>query len=112
MTISTGGTFCVWPPALPRCRFCLASQERKGHHRPRRPALVSSRSGQGRDRSPAPHQAKSSNLLTVNEAHYLVDAGDGVARRLAEARIDLREAATILITIITTKREKTQTQES
>jgi ribonuclease BN (tRNA processing enzyme) len=47
---------------------------------------------------PAPHQAKSSNLLTVNGVHYLVDAGDGVARRLAKARIDIRDVATIFVT--------------
>jgi len=50
---------------------------------------------------PAPHQAKSSNLLTVNGVHYLVDAGDGVARRLAKARIDIRDVATIFVTLTT-----------
>ena len=54
--------------------------------------------GTGAGPVPAPHQAKSSNLLTVNGARYLVDAGDGVARRLAKARVDVREVATIFIT--------------
>ncbi len=45
-----------------------------------------------------PDRAQSSNLLTVNGAHYVVDAGDGVARRLAQAGIDVREIGTIFIT--------------
>ncbi len=45
-----------------------------------------------------PERAQSSNLLTVNGAHYVVDAGDGVARRLAQAGIDVREIGTIFIT--------------
>ena len=45
-----------------------------------------------------PDRAQSSNLLTVNGTHYIVDAGDGVARRLAKAGIDVREIGTIFIT--------------
>jgi ribonuclease BN (tRNA processing enzyme) len=45
-----------------------------------------------------PDRAQSSNLLTVNGTHYVVDAGDGVARRLAQAGIDVREIGTIFIT--------------
>lgn len=54
--------------------------------------------GTGAGPIPAPLQAKSSNLLTVNGARYLVDAGDGVGRRLAKARIDVRDVSTIFIT--------------
>jgi ribonuclease BN (tRNA processing enzyme) len=54
--------------------------------------------GTGGGPVPRPHQAQSSNLLTVNGVHYLIDAGDGVARRLAKARIDLRDIGTIFIT--------------
>ena len=43
-------------------------------------------------------RAQSSNVLTVNGTHYVVDAGDGAARRIAEAGIDLREIGTIFIT--------------
>jgi ribonuclease BN (tRNA processing enzyme) len=43
-------------------------------------------------------RAQSSNLLTVDGTHYVVDAGDGVARRLAKAGIDVREIGTIFIT--------------
>jgi ribonuclease BN (tRNA processing enzyme) len=46
----------------------------------------------------APHRAQSSNLLSVNGTHYVVDAGDGVARRLARAGIDVRDIGTIFIT--------------
>src|SRR4029453_4750886 len=45
-----------------------------------------------------PDRAQSSNLLTVNGTHYVIDAGDGVARRLARAGIDVREIGTIFIT--------------
>ena len=45
-----------------------------------------------------PDRSQSSNLLTVNGTHYVVDAGDGVARRLAQAGIDVREIGTIFIT--------------
>ena len=47
---------------------------------------------------PRAHRAQSSNLLTVNETHYIVDAGDGVARRLAKAGINVREIGTVFIT--------------
>ena len=47
---------------------------------------------------PRAHRAQSSNLLIVNGALYVVDAGDGVARRLAKASINVREIGTIFIT--------------
>ena len=48
--------------------------------------------------STRPDRSQSSNLLTVNGTHYVVDAGDGAARRLAEAGVDLREIGIIFIT--------------
>jgi ribonuclease BN (tRNA processing enzyme) len=47
---------------------------------------------------PRAHRAQSSNLLSVNGTHYVVDAGDGVARRLVKAGINLREIGTVFIT--------------
>ena len=47
---------------------------------------------------PRAHRAQSSNLLTVNGMHYIIDAGDGVARRLAKAGINVRDIGTIFIT--------------
>jgi len=47
---------------------------------------------------PRAGRAQSSNLLIVNGALYVVDAGDGVARRLAKAGIDIREIGTIFVT--------------
>src|SRR5215831_1125875 len=47
---------------------------------------------------PRAHQAQSSNLLTVNGTHYVIDAGDGVARRIAKAGIDVRDIGTVFIT--------------
>jgi len=47
---------------------------------------------------PRAHRAQSCNLLTVNGSHYVIDAGDGVARRLAQAGISVREIGTVFIT--------------
>ncbi len=47
---------------------------------------------------PRAHRAQSSNLLIVDDALYVVDAGDGVARRLAKAGINVREIGTVFIT--------------
>jgi len=47
---------------------------------------------------PRTHRAQSSNLLIVNGALYVVDAGDGVARRLVKAGINVREIGTVFIT--------------
>lgn len=35
---------------------------------------------------PRAHRAQSSNQLTVNGTRYVIDAGDGVVRRLAKGR--------------------------
>jgi ribonuclease BN (tRNA processing enzyme) len=48
--------------------------------------------------NPRSGRAQFSNLLTVNGTHYIIDAGDGVARRLAEAGINARDVGTIFIT--------------
>jgi len=45
-----------------------------------------------------PDRVQSCNLLTVNRTHYVVDAGDGVARRIAQAGIEIREIGIIFIT--------------
>jgi ribonuclease BN (tRNA processing enzyme) len=47
---------------------------------------------------PRAHRAQSCNLLMVNGAPYVVDAGDGAARRLAKAGVNAREIGTIFIT--------------
>jgi ribonuclease BN (tRNA processing enzyme) len=47
---------------------------------------------------PRAHRAQSSNLLAVGETPYVIDAGDGVARRLAKAGINAGEIGTIFIT--------------
>lgn len=44
------------------------------------------------------HRAQSSNLLIVNGQYYVIDAGDGVSRRLARAGVDVRHIGTIFIT--------------
>jgi ribonuclease BN (tRNA processing enzyme) len=48
--------------------------------------------------NPQAHQAQSSNLLIVNGVMYVIDAGDGVARRLAKAGINIRDIGTVFLT--------------
>jgi ribonuclease BN (tRNA processing enzyme) len=45
-----------------------------------------------------PDRVQSCNLLTVNGTHYVIDAGDGVARRIAQMGVDVRDIGTIFIT--------------
>jgi len=47
---------------------------------------------------PRPHRAQSSNLLIVSGTLYVVDAGDGAARRIAKAGFNVRDVGTIFIT--------------
>ena len=47
---------------------------------------------------PVGQQAQASNLLIVNGALYLIDAGDGTLRRLAKAGIKFNEIGVIFIT--------------
>src|SRR5258705_4050494 len=47
---------------------------------------------------PRPHRAQSSNLLIVNGTLYVIDAGVGVARRIAKAGFNVRDVGTIFIT--------------
>ena len=47
---------------------------------------------------PRANRAQSSNLLIVNGTLYVVDAGDGVTRRIAQAGFNVRDVGTIFIT--------------
>jgi ribonuclease BN (tRNA processing enzyme) len=47
---------------------------------------------------PRPHRAQFSNLLIVNGTLYVIDAGDGVARRIAKAGFNVRDVGVIFIT--------------
>lgn len=47
---------------------------------------------------PTRDRAQSSNLLVVNGALYLIDAGDGVTRRIIQASYDFRKVGKIFIT--------------
>jgi ribonuclease BN (tRNA processing enzyme) len=74
-------------------------------HRVTQTSAASSKAGTrlitlGTSGGPPPRagRAQSSNVLIVNGALYVVDAGDGVARRLAKARINVRDVGTIFIT--------------
>ena len=45
-----------------------------------------------------PGRAQTSHLVTVNGTYYVVDAGDGVARRMARAGANVREVGIIFLT--------------
>src|SRR6516225_11165228 len=47
---------------------------------------------------PRKDRAQSSNTLIVNGTPYLIDAGDGVARRLVQAGIDFTKIGRVFIT--------------
>jgi ribonuclease BN (tRNA processing enzyme) len=47
---------------------------------------------------PRPHRSQFSNLLIVNDTLYVLDAGDGVTRRIAKAGFNVRDVGTIFIT--------------
>jgi ribonuclease BN (tRNA processing enzyme) len=47
---------------------------------------------------PRKDRAQSSNLLIVNGTIYLIDAGDGVTRRIVQAGVNFRRVGTIFIT--------------
>jgi ribonuclease BN (tRNA processing enzyme) len=47
---------------------------------------------------PTKDRAQSSNLLAVNGALYLIDAGDGATRRIVQAGYDFRKVGKIFIT--------------
>ena len=47
---------------------------------------------------PRPHRAQFSNLLIVNDTLYVIDAGDGVARRIAKAGFNVRDVGVVFIT--------------
>jgi len=47
---------------------------------------------------PRPHRAQFSNLLIVNGTLYVIDAGDGVARRIAKAGLNVRDVGIVFIT--------------
>jgi ribonuclease BN (tRNA processing enzyme) len=48
--------------------------------------------------SPTVWRTQSSNALIVNGVPYIIDAGDGVTRRLTRAKIGFRDTDTIFIT--------------
>ena len=47
---------------------------------------------------PTKDRTQSSNLLVVNDTLYLVDAGDGVTRRIVQAGYDFRKVGKVFIT--------------
>src|SRR5579864_5497421 len=76
-----------------------------GHAAQTKPSSSSSKTGTrlitlGTRGGPIPMvgRAQSSNILIVNGAFYIVDAGEGVTRRLTRAGIAIRDIDNIFIT--------------
>ena len=67
-------------------------------HQPQNPGTRVITLGTRAGSVPGAHRAQSSNLLIVNGVCCVVDAGDGVARRLAKGMVNMREIGTIFIT--------------
>src|SRR5689334_21232187 len=54
--------------------------------------------GTGGGPNPRAYRAQSSNVLMVRVIPYLLDAGDGTAKRLAKAKVNFRDIGVIFIT--------------
>lgn len=48
--------------------------------------------------TPRPDRTQASDLLIVNDTAYLIDAGEGVTRRIVEAGVNFRNVGTVFIT--------------
>jgi ribonuclease BN (tRNA processing enzyme) len=82
--------------AAAACAVANASQAQSGG-----PAATGTRLitvGTAGGPTPRAARAQSSNLLVVNGTPYLIDAGDGTARRLAKMRFNFRTLGTIFVT--------------
>jgi ribonuclease BN (tRNA processing enzyme) len=87
----TAGTVAV--SALPQ--FAKAqSSNGEGSKKGTRVITLGTRSGP----SPDLHRAQSSNVLITNGVAYVIDAGDGVSRRLIRIGVDFRDIGNIFIT--------------
>ena len=84
-----------------RCISCCCRDERKRGTNPGaaiqgRHSLITLGTVAGPP--PRAHRAQFSNLLIVNDTLYVVDAGDGVVRRIAKAGFNVRDVGIIFIT--------------
>src|SRR5437764_188525 len=77
-------------PALSQTPATQAKQAAKGT------VLITLRTSGGP--LPRPGRTQSSNLLVVNGTLYLIDAGDGVTRRIVKAGYDFRQVGKVFIT--------------
>ena len=73
--------------------FAPLVMDSSGQTAPTRPKIGTRLITLGTAAGPLPRagRAQSSNLLTVNGTHYVIDAGDGVARRIAKAGINVKD---------------------
>jgi ribonuclease BN (tRNA processing enzyme) len=81
-------------PAVSRLARAQPNNETSSPKKRTRVITLGTRSG------PAPdlYRAQSSNVLITNGVAYIIDAGDGVSRRLIRLGVDLRDIANIFIT--------------
>src|SRR5262249_16507029 len=71
------------------------------HAQPSNPSNSGTRlitTGTGGGPLPRAHRANTSNVLIVRGTPYVIDAGDGTARRLAKAKVSFRDIGVIFIT--------------
>src|SRR5215472_43935 len=81
-------------PALSRIAGAQPSSQVASSKKGTRLITLGTRSGP----NPTVWRAQSSNLLIVNSSLYVVDAGDGITRRLTRAGIVIRDIDTMFIT--------------
>lgn len=81
-------------PALPRIAWPQATGEAASSKKGTRVITLGTRSGP----APTVGRAQSSNLLLVNGSPYIIDAGDGVTRRLIRLGSNFRNIDKIFIT--------------
>ncbi|HLH89082.1 MAG TPA: MBL fold metallo-hydrolase [Xanthobacteraceae bacterium] len=87
----------IIPLLLATASLCLASMDRAATQPPTSDAKLITLGTRGGP-LPTADRAQSANLLVVNGALYLIDAGGGVTRRIVQTGYDFRKVGKIFIT--------------
>jgi ribonuclease BN (tRNA processing enzyme) len=92
-----------WPATLALCIGLVALADRSDAQTAAKPQAAETGTvivtlGTRGGPLPTKDRAQSSNLLVVNGALYLIDAGDGATRRIVQAGYDFRKIGKIFIT--------------
>jgi ribonuclease BN (tRNA processing enzyme) len=86
--------FVAGAPALPAMQRIATAQPRAVAPKGMRVVTLGTRSGP----TPDLQRAQSSNVLITNGVAYVIDAGDGVSRRLIRLGVNFRDVGNIFIT--------------